>query len=909
MERLSLSFLGAFQVVSGNRPLTGFESGKVRALLVYLVLEQERPHSRDELAGLLWPAFPDAAARKNLRQALNNLRRTLGDADASPPYLLIGRDAIQWNSESDFWLDTAEFQQSLAACSKHPHRHPARCKSCADRRKQAAALYRGDLLAHFFLPGSQPFEEWLLLQREELHRQVMPALFQLATFYEETGQPEQAQLYAARQLELEPWREEAHRQLMRTLTAGGQRSAALAQYRTCCFLLEKEFGAKPTKITQELYARILDADEATISYNRLPSYNLPRPLTPLVGRRQELSQITDLMEQTDRRLLTVTGPGGVGKTRLALQVAQEAAGSFKDGVFFIHLVTSSNGESLIANIAQAFTLPLTGQMSPADQVRQFLAARDMLLVLDEVDHLVGDGQSRSFLTGLLANAPALTLLVTSRERLGLSGEWVLEINGLPVVAEETTPTSEPDAEVAEAVALFLQQVGRVQPNLQLTAANQPLIEQICRLVEGLPLALELAAAWVQQLTWQEIADELEQGLHLLSGHSTQTERAGIHAVFDRSWGLLTVEEQQVLAALSVFRGGFELDAARQVTGASPVLLARLVGKSLVQRGGDGRYRLHSLLRQYANEQLQMMGEKANVCKQHLRYFVELAQKSEKALRGHGQRIWIRSLEIEHKNIQAAFSRGVSYAREEAAELAASLMLFWFMRGYLYEGRRHFESLYPYLSQWPRPLQARFLIGYATVCSGHGDEMVLGESLTREALALYLESGDEEGLATCYQYLAIGQEHKGNLPEAMSLREQALSYAGKLPDKWKMRGILQNMAGGYIEMQDFDQAEALSTRLLGMCQEAGDENEECYVLLNLAEMARMRGNNDSARSLFNQVLSIAEELQFHYITAAALQYLGEIHLAQNTLSPAKQYLEQAARLFRELGLEDPSKKWS
>lgn len=173
-------------------------------------------------------------------------------------------------------------------------------------------------------------------------------------------------------------------------------------------------------------------------------------------------------------------------------------------------------------------------------------------------------------------------------------------------------------------------------------------------------------------------------------------------------------------------------------------------------------------------------------------------------------------------------------------------------------------------------------------------------MTREALGLYLESGDEEGLAICYQYLAIAQEHEGNLRKAMSLREQALSYADKLPDKWKMRSILQNMVGGYFEMQDFDQAESLSTQLLGMCREAGDESEECYVLLNLAEMARMRGNNDEARHLLNKVLAIAEELQFHYITAAALQYLGEIHLAQNTFSQARQYLEQAARLFKELG---------
>ncbi len=900
MGRLTFFFLGAFQVVRGHQPLTGFESGKVRALLAYLVLEQERPHTRDELAGLLWPDFPNKTARKNLRQALNNLRQTLGDADASPSYLHIGGDFIQWNVASDFWVDTAVFRQLLAACADHPHRHPVRCRSCADRRQQAVALYRGDLLAHFFLSDSQTFEEWLLWQREGLHRQVMPALEQLAAYFEENEQLEQAQRYAARQLELEPWREEAHRQLMRTLAAAGQRSAALAQYHACSSLLEKEFGTRPTRVTQELYARIRATDEESAGYTRLPSYNLPRPLTPFIGRQQELSTLIDLLEQADQRLLTLIGPGGVGKTRLALQAARKVVGSFEDGTIFVNLAHVSSREYLIDAIAQALALPISGQTTAVEQVSNYLGGKEILLLLDEFDHLAGERLACSFLADLLACAPALTILVTSWARLGLSGERVLVLSGLQVVPEGNSVMPGANTAVSDAVALFLQQVRCIRNNFHVTAANLLAINRICRLVEGWPLALELAAAWAYQLTCEEIALEIEQGLHLLAGSRSDGEWSGLYAVFNRSWRLLTAEEQRALAALSVFRGGFEQDAAQEVAGASWVLLAGLVEKSLIRRDDNGRFRIHSLLRQYANEQLQKMGEKENICKQHLSYFMRLAQKSEIALHERGQRIWIRRLETEHGNIQAAFSWGNMHAKGEAASMAASLSLFWFMRGHLYEGCRHCESLYPYLSEWPRPLQGRFLLGYATVCSGHGDNMVLGESLTKEALALYLKSGDEEGLAICYQYLAIGQDHEGNLLKAMSLREQALSYANKLPDKWKMRSILQNVVGGYIEMQDFDQAESLGSQLLGMCREAGDEFEECYVLLILAEMARMRGNNDDARHLLNQVLAIAEELQFHYITAAALQYLGEICLGEKASHQAKRYLAQSAQLFKELG---------
>lgn len=658
---LSLSLLGTFYVAMGERPLSGFESNKVRALLAYLAVESERPHTRDELAGLLWPDSPDETARRNLRQALNNLRQTLRDAAASPPYLHISRDAIQWNGESDFWLDVAAFERLMRACAEHDHRHGSRCRSCARRREEAAALYRGDFLAHFFLADSQPFEEWLLLTRESIRRQVMSALYQLTAYYEETGEAELAQRYAARQLELDPWREEAHRQLMRALAAGGQRSAALAQYHLCRRILERDLGARPTQATNDLFAQIRAEKGETVSFTRMPVRALPLPLTPFIGRRHEMAQLTDWLERSRSRLLTVTGPGGVGKTRLALRAAREQASTFDDGAAFVNLGPIGDAAHVASTIAQALALPLNGRGTPAGQLHDFLAGREILLLLDDFDPLLHDPRSRHLVEELLERAPRLTLLVTSRETLGIRGERVLEVGGLPLEVEGagadegTTSNAEGDA-----ITLFVQHARRVRADFQLTEATRPAVTRICHLVEGLPLALELAAAWVRQLTCAEIADEIERGLRLLSGVRPGVERAGLYAVFDRSWRQLSSEEQRLLAGLSVFRGGFDRDAAGEVAGASLTLLAGLVDKSLLRRGPDGRYAIHTLFRQYAAEQLADRGETESLQTSHLAYFVSLVERAER------QRARLSRLSADQDNIRAALSFALSQGDTELA---------------------------------------------------------------------------------------------------------------------------------------------------------------------------------------------------------------------------------------------------
>jgi DNA-binding SARP family transcriptional activator len=307
MAQLALSLLGPLQVSLDGVPAAGFESQKGRALLAFLSLEAERPHARDALAGLLWPNQPDQHARKNLRQALANLRQTLGDKRATPPYLHITRDTIQFNRASNHQLDVLAFCDHLAACDQHRHRHPETCRTCARRLQQVAALYRGTFLDQFFLDDSAAFEEWMLLKREWLHARALAALTQLAGYHERRAEYGLAQQHARRQLALDPWHEAGHRQLMRVLAASGQRSAALLQYATCQRVLAAELGVAPEPATTALFARIQSgAASAPERAARLPdTLAAHTPPTALIGRQTELAELAERLEDRRCRLLTL----------------------------------------------------------------------------------------------------------------------------------------------------------------------------------------------------------------------------------------------------------------------------------------------------------------------------------------------------------------------------------------------------------------------------------------------------------------------------------------------------------------------------------------------------------------------------------------------------------------------------
>ncbi len=561
MARLSLCLLGGLQITLNGHPLAGLAYTKAQALLAYLVVESGRPHYRDALGSLLWPELSSASARANLRLVLANLREALGDTAATAPFLQITRDTIAFNRASDHELDVGIFGALLAACAHHPHRTLDRCLACVARLEQATARYAGEFLDEFAPDGSDPFNEWALAWRQRLHQQAMDALHALSNFYLYCGQDERALVFLRRQIELEPWQEEAHQELMRLYVRTGQRSNALAQYHRCRQALNQEFQLAPLPETTALYEQIqrgvISHDDRS-SRQAHPSTLLPAPAPPLVGRNAELARLSDLLCNPACRIVTLVGPGGIGKTRLALAAAAAHAPLFTDGAAFVSLAGVSPDASIASAMADALGISRYGADDPRSQILTYLCGKELLLVIDNAEHML---ESMAFLAELAAATPPLVLLVTSRARLQLCGEWVIEVQGLSYPSGAGTV----GRHGYDSVELFEQTAERAR-GAPLPATERPWVEEICRFVEGMPLAIELAATWTRTLTCEEIAGKMAGNSMFLTAPLRAEAWRYFHEALAvaREASLTSVALDVLIGVATIMRDEGEDDSAREL---------------------------------------------------------------------------------------------------------------------------------------------------------------------------------------------------------------------------------------------------------------------------------------------------------------------------------------------------------
>ncbi len=898
MAQLTVSLLGPYEVTRAGEAVS-FRYGKVRALLAYLAVEADRPHRREALMAMLWPEQTEQAARNNLRQSLLSLRETIGDRQTEPPFLLTSRASLQFNPESDCRLDVRAFLDHLAWRRQHSHRQAESCHACAQRLEQAVALYRGPFLADFSLPDSNAFEEWATLKREWLHRQALEALAHLARFYERRGDYERARQAAWRQLELDRWSEEAHRLMMRLYMLSGQRGAALEQYEQCRQMLAQELGVQPEAETTALFRQIRDAgDERPIAAAQLAlpgdrSHTLPPPLTPFVGREAELADLARRLDEADCRLLTLVGPGGVGKTRLALQAAAESLGSFADGVYFVPLAALDRAGLLPGAIAAALGLE-PGAADPQAAVIAALRGKELLLLLDNYEQLLPE---TGLLAEILQQAPEVTLLATSRERLNLRGEQLFDVRGLPPPQDSDTAAAENDA-----VRLFVQSARRVRADFALTPANREAVVRICRLVEGLPLALELAAAWVRALPSEQIASEIAQGIGFLtSGLRDQPERhRSLTAVFNRSWHMLPAEEQAVLRRLSLFRGGFRRAAAAAVAGASLPVLAALVDKSFAVRQANGRYALHELLRQFAAEKLAAAGEQQAAGRDFAAYYCALAEEAEPNLTGAEQQSWLARLDEEHDNLRAALAWALANDQAEtAARLAGAVWRFWQLHGHVQEGRSWLARILAAQPALPPPLQARALKG-AGVLAWYQSDYEQAATHFESGLRLYRQLEDSDGIAHLTNNLGVLALHQGRYEEAIGLLEQSLALRRELRDAWGMATCLNNLGAAAGRLGHNRRAARYYEESLALSQELGNRVLSAMLLTNLGDVARDEGRQEEAQALYSQSLALRRELGEKVGIGYTQMRLAEIALDLGRSHDAYREYGACLALFQELG---------
>ncbi len=936
MAQLSLDLLGPVHITSAGVPINDFPHAKVRALLIYLAVEAGHPHHREALAELLWPNEPGRLA--SLRAALASLRKAIGDRTAARPYLINSHDTIQLNPASDVTLDVVRFRKLLDACNNHSHRHPAACRSCIQRFERAAELYRGDFLEDFTIKGSETFEDWARVLRERLHEEVLRALAHLTTHAEQRSAHEQAAVYARRQITLEPWCEEAYRQLMRALVSSGQRAAALAQYEHCRRVLAAEFACEPEDATVQLYEAIRKGTWQV--HRRVNHDNLPAQTTVFIGRADELAMLADLLADPTHRLITLVGLGGIGKTRLALQVATEQLGSFADGVVFVPCAPLAKPDLLVPAIAQALDFTFDPRTNPRAQLLDLLQQKELLLVLDNLEHLLAAGE---LLLEIIQQAPLVTILATSREQLRVHGQVVMEIMGLQVPDDDQAE----NLEDTSAVQLFQASARRASAGFALTAANRAAAAQLCRLVEGMPLAIELAGSWARTLTCAEIVQAIARGPEM-PNTTAQTLGMWPHAimsVFDRSWRLLTSEEQQVLRRLAMFRGGCERAAAEEVAGATLPLLAALVDKSLLRRAATGRYELHELVRQYALEHLLAAGEHELVQNRHLHYYLALAEDAVQKLRGAEQQAWLDRLEREHDNLRAAlrWSQTKRQRLEAGLRLVGALWWFWSIRGHLSEGRSWIEGLLRHESVATAEMQAHAragaLIGAGGLACFQGDfevalarleeSLSLGQKLEDQQTMAYAEAllgkvaveqghpetararaeqslvlfqlvGDRWGSATTLIYLGWALTLMGDFAEGAARFEDSLAIYRELGDQ---RGILAAM-GGLGEVAwlqgDIDLALVLGTDSLLKYQALGDKAEIAYMVVRLGDIALRQGDAARAEAEYNQGLALFQELGQKRGIAVTLQNLAQVALNRANPTAAMAALIESMHLFRDLG---------
>jgi len=619
------------------------------------------------------------------------------------------------------------------------------------------------------------------------------------------------------------------------------------------------------------------------------AHNLPLQPTPFIGREVELAQIEDYLDAPDCRLLTLIGPGGVGKTRLAYQAAASKAGDFASGVCAVPLSGVASSQYLLSTLAERLTLQLYGSADQKGQVLDYLREKRLLLVMDNCEHIL-DGIE--VLDEILAVAPGVKILATSRERLNLQGEWLFPVYGLLFPQNE----NEPEAEAYSAIQLFMQSARRDGPGFHLD--DIAAVTRICQLVEGLPLALELAASWAHQMPCERIAAHIERDLDFLSTNlrDVPERHRSVHVLFEHSWHLLSSAEQAAMRKLSVFRGGFDADAPAQVAGASLHMLTRLSEKSLLRTSSSGRYDLHELLRQFADEKLREADEFTTTWDKHLDYFVTWAEKANVGLRGVEQMIWFGHLETEHDNLRAALRWGIYGQRPETGlRLAVALWFFWFRRGYWREG---FEWLKVGIDRTEGETSTRaYAMSYAAPMLAQLGSFIAAGSYLNESLRIGEKLGLHDLVAMSYVSLSFTE---ADYEKATELFEQALSLLRQVEARNELTAALFLYGDRARAQGDLSRAEVLYQESLDIAQ--ADQNRELMTspLGSLGRLAVYREDYERAVVLIQQTIAIARELGSRVGIADWLVYLGTLELYRGNYNAAEKYLEETLTLFRDLG---------
>ncbi len=899
MATLSLQLLGPPRFERDGASIR-MPRRKVLALLAYLAVTGE-PRDRDALAELLYPGLGRERSGADFRHTLSFLLRAIGEG-----WLEIDRGGVALPDRRGLAVDVRRFR-TLAAGDE-----PA--------LTEAARLYRGDLLSGFFLRDSPAFEDWQLFERETLRKRYASVLERLVRLQEGSGRPEAAVEYARSALALDPIDEAAHRLLMRLYCGTGQRAAALRQYEVCRAVLAKELGEQPDERTEALREAIqrrraagggpAPAREPRPAAAREPS---PRPATlpagpaALVGREKELAEVLDLIGRGDGRVLTLTGPGGTGKTALAVKAAEDLAGRFPDGVFFVDLSALEEPAQVVPAIAATLDVRESrGQAVPLfDLLAATLGRRKVLLVLDNFEHVA---EAAGRVAALAAACPGLEALVTSRESLHIRDAREYPVPPLRVPDPAASRSADHLAGYA-AVRLLVERAVTARPDFTLTDSNAAAVEEICAGLDGLPLAIELAASRLRVLSPQDLASRLSDRLRLLGAGPPDlpARQRTLRGAIEWSYDLLDGSEKRLFARLAVFAGGFAPRAAEEVcgdAGGADVLegLVSLAEKNLLRReeaSGESRLRMLETIGEYARLRLRESGEAAAVADRHAAYYLRLAETGEAGLDGPEHAVWLARLEVENANLRAAVERFLAAGRgEDALRLAAALRWYWYRGGRFSEGRGILERSLEQPAA-PSRAHARALDALGWIAFVQGD-WTRARALYERSLAEARELSQRSVEASALAYLGVVERWLGERTAGTAHGKQAVAVAREVGDPVCLaRALISAYAttGGRFEGRspraELEEAARIS-------REAGFRWGEAHALNGLGDLLRETGDHRGARPVYEAALAGFREVEDPWMVAWTLEGLGSAALRGRDFRRAEANMKEALSLFSLLG---------
>lgn len=953
MSNLKIWCFGNLVVEKDGRVIKQFDTDKSRALLVYLAIERARPVSRSHLAGLLWSDIPEQRALHSLRQTLTVLRRTLGDFLPQESLIVGDRDLLRLNPQVSVWVDALAFQEELLVAMEYFQRQDMLQHLNIRRLRKALDLKKGDFLEQFSISGAPLFDEWSCLIREDFNHRAVEGLGFLARYHEIRREFSLARLAAQKILQITPWDETTHLQVMRLYALDEQWSAFSSQYRRMRQFMVDQLGVEPSRAAMAFFDEIRQRRSAapSLQMQPAPKKNFDGKSDLFVGREKELDDISDLMASPACKLLTIHGSGGVGKTCLAQEIAYQQWGLFQDGVFFFPLASISSFDQFLSAILDGLMIPAGEAGDNLTRLVSYLRKKRILLIFDNFEHLVGDADIAQANLQILAGAQDGKILVTSRVRLNLAGEWIYPLQGMRFPAEDVGVC--PDkAYDFDSLHLFSIRARQVKPEFQLDASTLPAVTQICQILDGLPLGITLAAAGIWGQPCQLIADTMRANLRQLqfTASGGDPRNQSLWANLDISWQLMNERNRKNFARLGVFVDGFVVSAAEKIALTDVSALQRLVDQSLIRCDSYGRYRMHSVIRQYALERLARLSGLEATRLAFVEYYAGLLAEMFPNINSDQQVAALNEIQQELGNLKQAWEWLAEIELvEDVASFVDALHLFFSIRSRFQEGIDFLLPMATWLegkmdgggNQAIGTALAKVLARLGSLAHLCRSNNLARESLEK-ALRISVEHSQEEEIAFCrsvladmhlrtkdfaqavklaqdnlayYQEVGIlsGQSQaaymlglidlrRGRMESARNFMEEALEIARNTREPRRKIAPLNILGDIYCNDGDYDEAIQAFEESLLTAEQLDDLFQKAILLNNLASVYHVKSDYGKAVDLYEKSIAICRDIGDRDGEAIGLANLGEIASAQRDFHKAVVLAEQALDIAREIGEE-------